>query len=83
MQGPRSSVRLLLLVFANATICCLCDMHAHLNCTTGHVRYLLARSSGGNGSTEEGGSSASEPGALAAAEAELARLRTQLRDAGA
>lgn len=45
--------------------------------------YLLACSSGGNGSTEEGGASASEPGALAAAEAELARLRTQLRDAGA
>lgn len=47
------------------------------------VRCLAAGSSGGNGSTEEGGSSASEPGALAAAEAELARLRTQLRDAGA
>ena len=43
---------------------------------------LLARSSGGNG-TEQGGNSASEPVALAAAEAELARLRVELRDAGA
>ncbi|KAK9825360.1 hypothetical protein WJX81_003665 [Elliptochloris bilobata] len=38
---------------------------------------------GGNGGVEAGGNGASEAGALAAAEAKLARLRIELRDAGA
>ncbi len=52
-------------------------LYLQLGCRAGQ----RARS-GGNGGAEAGGNGAAEAGALADAEAELARVRVELRDAG-